>query len=125
MTTHAFGRQSLTIELADGTRGVAGIAICHGVRSNQRETILMLIHRMDRDLPPAHPVAQVALCSISPAVNVRMAILAIPANIREYRMRVALLAGHGCVQSAQGITGFVVIEVRLLANRLPCRCGMT
>ncbi|MFZ0808949.1 MAG: hypothetical protein WAN03_22340 [Candidatus Sulfotelmatobacter sp.] len=89
------------------------------MRANQRKTILMFIHGVDGNLPPGHSVAQIALRSISAAMNVGMAILAIAANIREDRMRMTLIACHRGVQAAQRIAGLVVIEFRFFADRLP------
>ncbi|HUO15475.1 MAG TPA: hypothetical protein VMX38_10855 [Verrucomicrobiae bacterium] len=55
---------------------------------------------MNRNLPSAGPVAQVALRAIFATMNVGMAVLAIAAHIREYRIHMALLACHHCVQPA-------------------------
>lgn len=85
----------------------------------------MLVDRLDQNLPAAYPMAEFALCPISAPVNVGMAILAIAAYIREYRMDVAFLATHSRVQAAQWITGSAVIEIRLSADRFPCRRGVT
>jgi hypothetical protein len=47
MTTHAFGRESLAIELPYRADPVTRITIHRGVRSDQRKTILMFIDGMD------------------------------------------------------------------------------
>ncbi|MGA8619017.1 MAG: hypothetical protein WB660_10940 [Candidatus Sulfotelmatobacter sp.] len=54
-----------------------------------------------------------------------MTVLTIATHIGEYRVDVAFLARHAQVQAAQWITGFVVIEIKLGADRFPCRGGMT
>jgi hypothetical protein len=95
------------------------------VCADQRKTILVLVDGLDENLPATDAVAKVALCSIFPPVDVGMTILTIAAHVGEYRIDVAFLACDTQVQAAQWITGFVVVEIRLGADRFPGRGGMT
>jgi hypothetical protein len=56
-------------------------------------------------------MANITLRSIVPAVNVRVAILALGGHVGEHRIHVALLARHIRMHSAKRITGFAVIEL--------------
>lgn len=124
VATDAFGGQSLTIELSNGAGPVARIAVNGGVRANQGKTILMLTDGVDRDLPSALPVAEVALRAILPPVQIGVAILAILPNVGEDRVDVAILASHSRVQAPQRVTSLVVIKLRSGANRFPGRRRM-
>src|SRR2546429_5852711 len=48
-----------------------------------------------------------------------MTVLAIPTDIREHRLHVALRAFHFFVHTAQRISGLVVIEFRIRLDRAP------
>ncbi|HXY02128.1 MAG TPA: hypothetical protein VEI49_01065 [Terriglobales bacterium] len=89
------------------------------MRPDQRETVLVCIDVLERDLPTAHAVAEIALCAISPSMNVGVTVLAVAANVGEHRMNVAFLATHNRMQAAQGITCLAVIEVGFRADRFP------
>jgi hypothetical protein len=80
--------------LTHGSDFVAGVAIRHSMRADQRKTILMRVDVLERNLPPVYAVAEIALCSVLPAMKVGVTILAIAANVREHRIEMALLAGH-------------------------------
>lgn len=85
----------------------------------------MLVDRLDQNLPAAHPMAEVALRSILPPMEVGMAILTFARHIREYPVDMAFLAANVEVKAAQRIPGLAVIEIRLRPNRFPGRGGMT
>jgi hypothetical protein len=121
MATDAVGRKSLTIELSHCTGSVTRITVHCGVRSDQWKTILMFVDGMNRYLPAADPVAHIALRSVLAPVDVGMAVLAIAADVGEYRVDMAILAGHPHMQAAQWITGLPVIKLRLGADRHPSR----
>jgi len=125
VTADALGGEPLTIKLTDRPRLMTRIAVHRGVCADQRKTILMFVDRLDQNLPAADAVAEVAFRAIFPPVNVGMTILAIAAQVSEYRVDVTFLACHAQVQAAQWITGFVVVEVRLRADRLPRRRRVT
>jgi len=121
----ALGGEPLTVKLAYGSSLVTRIAVHGSVCADQRKTILVLVDGLDENLPATDAVAKVALCSIFPPVDVGMTILTIAAHVGEYRIDVAFLACDTQVQAAQWITGFVVVEIRLGADRFPGRGGMT
>ncbi len=54
----------------------------------------MLLYLLNRNRPPAHRVALLAIRPKLPLVNVRMAVLAALSNIRENKLNVALHAGN-------------------------------
>jgi hypothetical protein len=103
---------------------VTCIAVNRCVSADQRESILVLVDRMNRHLPAIHSVTQFALRSVLSAMDVGMAVLAALAHITKQRSRVALAAAHFRVHPAKGITRFVVIELRNAADRLPSRRGV-
>lgn len=125
MATHAVGRESLTVKLANGPGPVARIAVHGGVRADQRKTILMLIDGMDGDLPATDPMTQVALCSIFPPVQVGMAILAVVSYLGEYQIDMTFPASYPHMHAPQGITRLAVIKLRFAADRFPLRGCMT
>jgi len=91
------------------------------MRADEWKSILVRVDVSQRNLPPAHSVAEVALRAVLPAMNVGVTILAIAAHVGKHRIGVALLAGNSRVQAAQRITGLAVIKLRLAAYRLPRR----
>lgn len=111
----------MAIELPNSAGRVARITVRHGVSANQRETILMLIDGMNGDLPATHLMAKLTLRSVSPPVNVGVAILAIVTNIGKYRVDVAFLAADVGMHAAKWKRSFAVIEFRLASNRPPRR----
>jgi hypothetical protein len=115
VATRALGRKSLAIELPDRSGLMAGIAVRHSVRADEWKTILMRIDGSERNLPPAYTVANIALSSISSAMEVGVTILAISAGVREHRLKVALLTVNTRVQSSQWKSSFVVVELRLVS----------
>jgi len=122
VATHTLRRQTLPIELSYGSHSVTGVTIHYGVSTNQREAVLMFVDVVDGDLPAVHPVADVALRSVLPAVQVSMAILALLANVAEDGIKMTFLAGHVDVHPAQGIGRLVVIKLWVFANWHP-GCG--
>src|SRR5215472_7813078 len=55
VAAHARGGESLTIESADGSHLVTGVAIHHGVCTDQGKAILMLVDVLDGHLPAVDP----------------------------------------------------------------------
>lgn len=101
------------------------IAVNRCVSADQRESILVLVDRMNRHLPAIHSVTQFALCSVLSAVDVGMTILAALAHVTKQRSCVALLAAHFRVHPTKGVASLVVIKLRNVADRLPSRRGVT
>jgi hypothetical protein len=124
MTAHTFRRQSLPIELADGARLMAFVAIHNRVRADQRKPILVLVDVMHRHCPAIDVMAQVALGTVAAPVNIGVAVLALLAGVGEDRIDVALLARNFCVQSAQRERRLAVIKFRLRTQRQPSVAGM-
>lgn len=57
-------------------------------------------------------------------MNIGVTILARLSDVGEYRLGMALRAGHLLMQAAERILGFVVIKFRDGADRLPTRGGV-
>ena len=79
----------------------------------------MILHALRGDVPALHGVALRAIGTHLAAVNVRVAIGAIFSNVGEDRFGVALHALHFFVHAAEGVIGFVVIELGNRANGTP------
>ena len=76
VATHAFGRESEAIELADRTNLVTGVAVHNSVRSDQGKSILMFIDVVNGDLPAVGIVAKFALRAVLAPMQIRMTVLA-------------------------------------------------
>lgn len=124
MATDAFRRQTLAVELAHGPDLVAGVAIYNCMRTDQWETVLMLVEVVNRNLPAIDTMAEIALGAVFSAMQVGMTILALPADIGEHGIDMAFLAEHLRVHAAQGIRRLVVIELGILADGHPRRRRM-
>ena len=98
----------------------------HGsVSAQQRKAILVIFHLLDGDIPALNGVALCTIRAHFSLVDVGVAILAIPANIREDGLDVALGALHFFMHSAKRILGLVVIELRNGADGPPTRSIVT
>ncbi len=111
-------------ESAIGTVLVAGVAVDGGVSPSQRETIIVILDVLVRDLPSADSVALFAICAQLAPMNVGVTILAALADVGKNRLNVTLSAGHGSVHTTQRVPGLIVVKFRNSADRLPCACGM-
>src|SRR5207302_3128396 len=69
-----------------------------------RSAVLVLVDIVDRNLPARNSVAQVALSSVFPAVDVGVTILAGVADLGEDPLYVAFLAWHLRVPATERIT---------------------
>ena len=99
-------------------------AILQGMGAQQRKTVLVLLHGLQRDLPAFYRVALLALRAELPAVDVGMAVRALRAHVGEHQARMTQAALHGFVHAAQWITRLVVVEFREIADGLPAREGV-
>jgi hypothetical protein len=124
VATYALRRQTLAVELAHGPDLVAGVTIHNRMRTDQRETVLMLIDVVNRNLPAIDAMAEIALGAVFSAMQVGVTILALPADIGEHGIDMAFLAEHLGMHAAQGICRLVVIELRILTDGHPCRWRM-
>ena len=78
-----------------------------------------------RDLPTSISMAEVTLRSIFAAVNIRVAVLALFADVGEDEIGVAIPARHLGVHSAQCKPRLAMFEFRDRANRGPPLWGVT
>ena len=103
---------------------MTGVAIHGSVRTEQGKAVLVLVDIVDRNLPARNSVAQVALSSVFPAVDVGVTILAGIADLGEDPLYVAFLAWHLRVPTTERITSLVVIKLGIATNGHPCICGV-
>lgn len=96
-----------------------------GVGSDQRKSILVLLDVFDGNLPAFHGVAFVAFGAHLPAMDIRVTLGTLVADIREDQLAVALRTAYGGMHAAKGIGSLVVVEVRNGADRLPAQTGVT
>jgi len=124
VTAHAFGGESKTIELADGAHLVAGIAIHGGMSTDQGKTILMFVDVVNRNLPSVGVVAECALSSVLPPMQVCVTVLTLQRRVAEDQSLMAIGALRFCVPSAQRKPGVGMVELQLGAERFPALDGM-
>ncbi len=124
MAAEAFGRKSESVELANGSNLVAGIAVHHRVRPDQWEPVLVFVDVVDGDLPAVVVVAQFALGAILASMQIGVAVLALVRGVGEFQIGVAVTACHGSMAPAQGEAGARVIESDPGLNNFPIRRRM-
>ena len=90
----------------------------------QRKTVLVLVDLLHRDLPALHAVTLLTICSELALMNVSVAIGALLTHVGEYRLDVALGAGHSLMHAAQRIASLVMVELGHAADRLPAAQGV-
>lgn len=110
MTRDASRRQAL--ELSNRSALMAILALQSGVGSQQREAVLMILHRLHCDVPALHRMTLSAIRAHFPLMHVRVAVLAIFGHISENWFYVALRALHFFMHAAQWIFRFIVVEFR-------------
>ena len=98
VTRIAVCRESL--ELSRGCTLVAGFAIHRSMSADERKAILMVPNRRDGNFPAFDGVTRFAIRAKLSAMDVRMAVRALLANIRENQFYVALRALHFFVHAA-------------------------
>ena len=113
------------MELPHGGAFVTGVALQRGVRAHQRETILVILNLLHRDLPSLDAVALFATGAELSLMNVRVAIGTSAADVAEDQLCVARGARHLQVHATQRILRLVMIEFRDTADRLPAAEGVT
>ena len=107
------------LKLAVGRALMAGIAVDCGVRSGQREPVIVLLDLLNRNLPAAHRVALLAIRSQLPLMNVCVAVLTSLSDVGEHGLHVTLDAGHRLVHAAQWVSCLIVIEFWNRTDRFP------
>jgi hypothetical protein len=109
--------------LSDSGTFVTLLAFHHSVPTKQRKSVEVLLDRLNRDIPTKHGVALSAVGAELTAMNIRVAICAILADVGEYRPEVAFRAVNFLVHAAKGKSRGVVVEFRKGANWAPaCAC---
>lgn len=103
---------------------MAGVALNCRMGPQQGKPVVVVLNRLDGNVPALHRVTLLAARAHLPAMDVGMAIRALSADVREYHLGVALSAGHAFVHPPQGVTRFVVIKFRDSSNWLPSQSGM-
>jgi hypothetical protein len=106
-------------ELADGRAGMAGLTRNSGMSAEERKTILMVFDLLRGEIPAFDGMALRAVGTHLAAVNVRVTIRAIFADVGEDGLDVALNTVHFFVHAAKGILGFAMVEFRNGADRAP------
>jgi hypothetical protein len=99
VTANALSGESETIELPDGAHLVAGITVHRRMRADEGKTILMLVDVVNGNLPAVGVVAECALSTVFPPVQIRVAILALHRCVAENQRLMAIRASHLCVPS--------------------------
>jgi hypothetical protein len=94
------------------------------MRPDQRETVLMLIDVVDRNLPPGVAMAEIALGAVLSAMDIRVAVLTLIADFREHEVAMAILATNALVHPTEGETGLAMFELQNVTKRLPPLRGM-
>lgn len=122
VTGRAGGRKSHV--LSDCGVLVTLLTFHHGVRTEERKSVEVILDRLHRYVPAQWSVAFGAIRAILAAVNVRMAVRAVLADVGKDRLEVALGAVHFFVHPAERIPGTVVVELRNAADRRPTRAGV-
>lgn len=111
-------------KLSRGRLLVALFTLYGRMRAQQWKAVLVIAHRLRRDVPTLHSVALRTVRPHLSAVNVRVAIRAILADVCKNRLHVALHAFHFLVHPAQRVSRLVVVEFRHCADRTPTRRRM-
>jgi hypothetical protein len=122
MTTDTLRRKTEAVELAYRPNLVARIAINNGVRPDERESVLVHIDVVNRNLPPISVVAQLAFSTVFPPMKIRVAVLALVRYAFEVQIAVAVAARDFRMPSAQREIGLTMTEFGLPSNRLPANC---
>ena len=110
------------LKLSDRRTLMAIVALHSRVRSEQRETILVIFHLLHGNLPSLHRVAVRAVRAHFVLMDVGVAVFAIHAHVGEDGFHMTLNALHSFVLAPQRISCFVVIELGNGLDRPPsCR----
>jgi len=109
VTRNTGGRKPL--KLANRRTFMAILALHGRVGSEQRETILMILHLLHGNLPSLHRVAVRAVRAHFILMDVGVAVFAILTHVGEDGFNVTLYALHSFVHAPQRIPCFVVIKL--------------
>jgi len=92
------------------------------MRAKKRKTILVIINLLYRNLPALHGVTLRTIRPHLALVNIGVAILASLSHVGEYRLGMALRAGHLFMHAAKRILSLIVVEFGNRADWPPA-CG--
>lgn len=124
VTSDALGAESDV--LADRRAHVTGVACERRVRTNQRETIPVVLDGTGVHAPAQHRVTVFALRAELTLVEIRMTIRASRTSFGKDFRYVARITRYILVHTAKLEVGFaIVIELRLRAKRRPTGGGVT
>ena len=113
-----------TLKLSGGGSFMTGIAFQRGMRSHQREPVLVILNRLQGNRPAAHVVTTFAVGPHLAAVDVGVTVGAPGACVGEDHLGMAPGTGHAFVRPCQGIACLVMVEFRNGADRLPTHRGV-
>jgi hypothetical protein len=122
VTRNTSGRKPL--KLADCRTLMAIIALHGRVGSEQRETVLVILHLLHGNLPALHGVAIRAVRAHFILMDVGVAVLAIFPHVGEDGFHMALYALHSFVHAPQRISCLVVIKLGNGLDGPPSRRGV-
>lgn len=92
---------------------VALIAFHQRVCAHQRETVLMIANRVQRNIPSSDRMATFAVGSKLPPMDIGVTIGAASTDVFEDQAGMALRAAHLLMHAPQWISGLIVIEIRI------------
>ena len=87
--------------------------------SNQWESILVVLNRLQRNLPSLDRVAAFAVRPELTTVNVGVTVETLRTYVLENQARMALGTAHVLMHTAQRVSGLIVIEFRIRPDRFP------
>ena len=100
---------------------VARIAVNRGMGTHQRETVVVVLDRLDRNVPPVHAVALFTARAHLAAMDIGVALGALRPHVRKYRLDMTLGAHYPLMHSAQGKLGLIVIKFGNAPDRFPSK----
>lgn len=112
------------LELPGSGVFVTGIALHHGMSPHERKAILVVLDRIQGDIPTLYRVAAFTIGAELPAMNVGVAIGAVGTYVFEDEAGVALGAANLLVHAAEGVPGGVMVELGNRTNGLPTGIGV-
>jgi hypothetical protein len=122
VTGIALDRESL--ELSNRLALMAIGAIQPSMPSDQGEAIIVFPDSLQNDIPAFDGMTLFAISSHLAAMNIGVTVRAIGTGVGEDGLGMTLCAGYAFVQTAQRISGLVVIKLGDSANGFPTRGGV-
>lgn len=104
---------------------VAIFALYEYMCSNQWESILVILNRLQRNLPSLNRMAVGAVGPELTAVNVRVTVRTLRTYVLENQAGMALCTAHVLMHTAKRVSGLIMIEFRIRPDRFPTCVRMT